>query len=141
MGVQGHARSGTEPDAGLHTAALDALGDPNRRAVLEIVAAGPVPVQAIADRLPISRPAVSRHLRLLEGAGLVEGETVGRQRLYRLRPEGMEAVRSYFAALWDEAAVRFRLAAENLPEHLPDHLPQQPPGPATGKPADPPGTS
>ncbi len=96
-----------------HAAALDALGDPNRRRILEIVAEGPVPVQAIADRLPISRPAVSRHLRLLKQAELVADEVVGTRRLYRLRPEGAEAVRAYFAELWGEAAVRFKLAADN----------------------------
>lgn len=96
-----------------HATALDALGDPNRRRILEIVAEGPVPVQAIADRLPISRPAVSRHLRLLKQAELVTDEVVGTRRLYRLRPEGAEAVRAYFAQLWGEAAVRFKLAADN----------------------------
>ena len=97
-------------------AALEALGDPNRRAVLEIIAAGPRPVQAIADRLPISRPAVSRHLRLLKEAGLVTHEAVGTQRVYRLRAEGVEAVRGYFEQLWSLAAVRYRLAAENVGE-------------------------
>ena len=97
-------------------AALEALGDPNRRAVLEIIAAGACPVQAIADRLPISRPAVSRHLRLLKEAGLVTDEAVGTQRVYRLRAEGVEAVRSYFEQLWSQAVVRYRLAAENVTE-------------------------
>ncbi|MDH4363529.1 MAG: metalloregulator ArsR/SmtB family transcription factor [Acidimicrobiia bacterium] len=99
--------------AELHAAALDALGDPNRRRILEIVAHGPVPVQAIADQLPISRPAVSRHLRLLKQAELVTDEVVGTRHLYRLRPEGAEAVRAYFAQLWGEATARFKLAADN----------------------------
>lgn len=105
--------------AELHAAALDALGDPNRRRILEIVAEGPVPVQAIADRLPISRPAVSRHLRLLKEAELVADEVVGTRRLYRLRPEGAEAVRAYFAQLWGEAAARFKLAADNTAPEQP----------------------
>ncbi len=99
--------------AELHAAVLDALGDPNRRRILEIVAEGPLPVQAIADRLPISRPAVSRHLRLLKRAELVTDEIVGTRHLYRLRSEGADAVRAYFAELWGEAAARFKLVADN----------------------------
>ena len=96
------------------SAALDALGDSMRRSIVELLAGGPASVQSIADRLPISRPAVSRHLRLLKQAELVIDEPVGTQRVYRLRPDGMEAVRAYFVQLWDEAAARYRLAAENL---------------------------
>ncbi len=98
---------------GRHAAALDALGDPSRRAILELLAAGPASVQSLADRLPISRPAVSRHLRLLRTADLVSDTAVGAQRVYRLEPGGAEAVRAYFEQLWGEAAPRFRLAAEN----------------------------
>jgi DNA-binding transcriptional ArsR family regulator len=94
--------------------ALEALGDANRRAILEIIAGGPVSVQAIADRLTISRPAVSRHLRLLKAAELVDDEAVGTRRIYRLRAEGVEAVRAYFEQLWGEAATRYRLAVENV---------------------------
>jgi DNA-binding transcriptional ArsR family regulator len=98
----------------LHAAALNALGDPNRRRILEIVSAGPCPVHEIAAQLPISRPAVSRHLRLLKAAELVEDQTSGAERIYRLRPEGVAAVRAYFEQVWGEAANRFRLAADNL---------------------------
>ncbi len=98
---------------GLHRAALDALGDPNRRAIVEILSAGGRSVQEIADQLPISRPAVSRHLRLLKGAGLVDDAADGTRRIYQLRDEGVEAVRRYFAEVWDEAIVRFRIVAEN----------------------------
>jgi DNA-binding transcriptional ArsR family regulator len=98
---------------GLHQAALDALGDPNRRAIVEILSAGGRSVQEIADQLPISRPAVSRHLRLLKGAGLVADEADGTRRVYRLREEGVEAVRRYFAEVWDQAIARFRIVAEN----------------------------
>ncbi|MBX3284324.1 MAG: metalloregulator ArsR/SmtB family transcription factor [Acidimicrobiales bacterium] len=94
--------------------ALEALGDPNRRAILEILAGGPSSVQGIADRLPISRPAVSRHLRLLKEAELVADHPHGTQRRYELRAEGVEAVRAYFAQVWGEAAARFTLTAENL---------------------------
>ena len=99
----------------LPAAALDALGDPNRRAILEILASGPSSVQGIADRLPISRPAVSRHLRLLKEAQLVTDEAAGAQRLYQLRAEGVDAVRSYFERLWGETTRRYRLAVQNTP--------------------------
>ena len=95
------------------TEALDALGDPTRSAIVEQLAHGPASVQAIADRLPVSRPAVSRHLRLLKDAGLVSDEAVGTRRVYRLEPDGVAAVRAYFERLWSEASARFRLLAEN----------------------------
>src|SRR5262245_53675240 len=97
----------------LSAAALEALGDANRRAIVEILATGPTSVGAIADRLPISRPAVSRHLRLLKDAALVTDEAVGTQRVYALRPEGVLAVRAYFEQLWGDAVTRYRLTAEN----------------------------
>ena len=86
----------------LHRDALDALGDANRRAIVEILASGERSVQEIADQLPISRPAVSRHLRLLKQAGLVSDETQGTRHMYGLRPEGVEAIREYFADVWGE---------------------------------------
>jgi len=100
--------------AELHRDALDALGDANRRAIVEILSGGGRSVQEIADRLPISRPAVSRHLRLLKQAGLAIDEPDGTRRVYRLRDEGVEAVRAYFAQVWDEAETRFRIVAENI---------------------------
>jgi DNA-binding transcriptional ArsR family regulator len=92
---------------------LDALGDANRRAIVEILSGGGRSVQQIADRLPISRPAVSRHLRLLKQAGLVIDESRGTRRVYRLRDDGVEAIRQYFADTWDNAIARFRIVAEN----------------------------
>ena len=71
-------------------------------------------MQEIADRLPISRPAVSRHLRLLKESGLVEEEPQGTRRIYRVREEGMLAVQAYLEQVWGDAAARFRIAAENL---------------------------
>lgn len=94
--------------------ALDAMGDPTRRAIVEVLAAGPASVQSIADRLPVSRPAVSRHLRLLRDADLVADEAEGTRRIYHLRPEGVAALRAYFDRLWTEASARFRLTVENL---------------------------
>ena len=97
----------------MQAAALDALGDPTRRAIVEILAEGPSSVQAIADRLPVSRPAVSRHLRLLKAAELVTDEAVGAQRRYELRPEGVLAIRRYFEQLWGDAARRYQVSVDN----------------------------
>jgi len=93
---------------------FEALGDPNRRAIVELLAAGTGrSVQELADSLPISRPAVSRHLRLLKEAGLVREEPVGTRRIYRLHDQGIEAVRAYLERVWGEAAARFTLVASN----------------------------
>jgi DNA-binding transcriptional ArsR family regulator len=92
---------------------FDALGDPNRRAIVELLAGGDRSVQQLADALPISRPAVSRHLRLLKEAGLVVEEPRGTRRIYRLHDEGVAAVRGYLERVWGDAAGRFRLVAEN----------------------------
>ena len=96
---------------------FDALGDPNRRAIVELLGAGGRSVQELADLLPISRPAVSRHLRLLKRAGLVREEPVGTRRIYRLHDEGIEAVRAYLAEVWGDAAARFALLASNTSRH------------------------
>jgi DNA-binding transcriptional ArsR family regulator len=93
-----------------------ALGDGNRRAILEELSRGDRSVRELADALPISRPAVSRHLRLLKEAGLVTDRAEGTRRLYRLHDDGIVAVRDYLEQLWGDAAARFRIAAENTPE-------------------------
>lgn len=92
---------------------FDALGDSNRRAIVELLGAGDRSVREIADALPISRPAVSRHLRLLKSAGLVIDEPRGTRRVYKLHDQGVEAVRAYLAGVWGDAGTRFRLFAEN----------------------------
>ena len=92
---------------------FDALGDPNRRAIVEVLGAGARSVQEIADVLPISRPAVSRHLRLLKRAGLVVEEPLGTRRIYALHDQGIEAVQAYLEQVWGDAAARFRLVARN----------------------------
>ena len=92
---------------------FDALGDPNRRAIVELLGTGDRSVRELADELPISRPAVSRHLRVLKAAGLVTDRADGTRRLYRLHDEGIDAVRGYLEQVWGEAAARFRLVAEN----------------------------
>ena len=79
---------------------FEALGDPNRRAIVELLGAGERSVREIADELPISRPAVSRHLRLLRLAGLVVEEPRGTRRIYRLRDDGVIAIRGYLERVW-----------------------------------------
>jgi DNA-binding transcriptional ArsR family regulator len=95
---------------------FDALGDANRRAIVELLRTGDRSVRELADALPISRPAVSRHLRLLKEARLVSDRAEGTRRLYRLHDEGIAAVRDYLEQVWGEAAARFRLLADNTPE-------------------------
>jgi DNA-binding transcriptional ArsR family regulator len=92
---------------------FEALSDPNRRAIVELLGAGARSVGEIADTLPISRPAVSRHLRLLKEAGFVVEEPKGTRRIYRLHDEGLEAVQAYLQQVWGDAAARFRIVAEN----------------------------
>ena len=93
--------------------AFEALGDPNRRAILELLHDGGRSVGELAAALPISRPAVSRHLRLLKEAALVADVAVGTRRIYHLDGHGVEAVQQYLVEVWGEAAPRFRLVAEN----------------------------
>lgn len=92
---------------------FEALGDANRREILRVLGESEHSVQEIAETLPISRPAVSRHLKLLAGAGLVSSERRGTRQVYQLREEGVLAVRDYLERVWGDAGVRFRLLAEN----------------------------
>jgi DNA-binding transcriptional ArsR family regulator len=105
------------PDRVIRVAAagdpFEALGDPNRRAILRLLSDGDKPVQEIAAAMPISRPAVSRHLRLLKDAGLVVEQARGTRRIYHLQNDGLHAVQAYLEGVWGEAAARFRLLAEN----------------------------
>ncbi len=96
--------------------ALTALGDPTRRAIFERLAGGPLSVGAIARDLPVSRPAVSQHLRVLKHAGLVRDRPVANRRLYSLDPRGVAGLRSYFDEFWNHALGAFKTAAENLEE-------------------------
>lgn len=82
---------------------LDALGDPTRREILERLAAGPLAVGEIARLVPVSRPAVSQHLRVLKDSGLVTDRAEGTRRLYQVDPEGLAAVRDYFEQHWTKA--------------------------------------
>jgi DNA-binding transcriptional ArsR family regulator len=92
---------------------FEALGDPNRRAIVELLGTGDRSVQELADALPISRPAVSRHLRLLREAGLVVEAPRGTRRIYRLHDEGVDAVRAYLARVWGEAGDGLRMVSDD----------------------------
>lgn len=92
--------------------AFVALADPTRRQVFERLAKKTLSVQEIADGLPVSRPAVSQHLRVLEQAGLVTYTREGTRNLYRIDPRGLEAMRNYLDRFWDRALAAFKAAAE-----------------------------
>jgi DNA-binding transcriptional ArsR family regulator len=93
-------------------AALTALADPTRRAIFELVAEQASAVGELARRLPVSRPAVSQHLRVLKDAGLVVDHPVGTRRVYAIDPDGVDALRRYFDRFWDKALTAFANAAE-----------------------------
>ena len=99
-------------DGMLHAKALDCLGDPTRRLVFERLRAGPLSVGEIARDMPVSRPAVSRHLALLRKAGLVIDRPVGTKRVYYIDPRGLSAVRAWFDQFWDQALVSFQAEVE-----------------------------
>jgi DNA-binding transcriptional ArsR family regulator len=86
---------------------LDALGHQTRRDILALLKEAALPVGDIAERLPISRPAVSKHLRILEHAGLVEYTASGTRNIFRLRAQGFDAAQAYLASFWDEALNNF----------------------------------
>lgn len=102
-----------------HTAranrALACLADPTRRRVFERLRAGPMAVGALARGLPVSRPAVSQHLRALKTAGLVHEKPDGTQRIYAIRPDGLAALRRYLDRFWDDVLVAYKEALENEP--------------------------
>jgi DNA-binding transcriptional ArsR family regulator len=91
---------------------LAALADPTRRAVFESLREGPIAVGAIAARLPVSRPAVSQHLRVLADARLVTSTPVGTRRLYAIDPEGLVGLRAWVEGFWTDALARFKALAE-----------------------------
>jgi DNA-binding transcriptional ArsR family regulator len=96
--------------------ALDALGDPTRRQIFELVADRPRAVGELAGELPVSRPAVSQHLRVLKDAGLVDDRPDGARRIYALHPDGIAALRAYLDGFWDRSLIAFRTAAERQPK-------------------------
>ena len=91
---------------------MDALGDPTRRAIFEQLRSGPRSVGEIAADLPVSRPAVSQHLRVLKEAGLVTERRYGTRRLYRLDPNGLGELRRYVEEYWTQALAAFKEEAE-----------------------------
>lgn len=95
---------------------LDALGDPTRRQVFELLRAGPRSVGDLAVGLPVSRPAVSQHLRVLEEAGLVTHRREGTRHLYELDSSGVVELREWVDGFWSEALARFKAVAETKGE-------------------------
>ncbi len=89
---------------------MDALGDPTRRRIFELLQRGPRAVGELAGELPVSRPAVSQHLRVLKEAGLVTERRAGTRRIYRLDPEGLGELRAYFDTFWTSALESFGAA-------------------------------
>ena len=102
--------------AAYRTNGLTALGDPTRRAIFERLAAGPLAVGELAKDLPVSRPAVSQHLKVLKEAGLVTDRAVGARRMYQLDPKGIGAVRAYLDQFWNQALSAFKEATERPTE-------------------------
>jgi DNA-binding transcriptional ArsR family regulator len=90
---------------------LTALGDPTRRAIFERLARGPSAVGELAREFPVSRPAVSQHLKVLKDAGLVTDRRDGNRRLYSVDPQGVDAMRAYFDSFWTDALAAFERAA------------------------------
>jgi len=90
---------------------LDVLGDPTRRRIFERLRGGPLPVGELAADLPVSRPAVSQHLRVLKEAGLVVDRKVGTRRLYEVAPDGLQGLRDWFDDFWSEALAAYKDAA------------------------------
>ncbi|MET0310393.1 MAG: metalloregulator ArsR/SmtB family transcription factor [Sphingomonas sp.] len=99
--------------------ALDALADPTRRAVFERVAKGPAAVGAIAEGLPVSRPAVSQHLKVLKDAGLVAETAEGTRRIYRIDPRGLGALRQWLDGFWASTLADFQAYANSQAEEDP----------------------
>ena len=96
--------------------AWSALGDPTRRAIFELVADRPSAVGELARQLPVSRPAVSQHLRVLKDAGLVVDRAVGTRRVYRVDPDGLAALRADLEQFWGKALAAYKAAVEQSPK-------------------------
>jgi DNA-binding transcriptional ArsR family regulator len=92
---------------------MSALGDPTRRAIFELLADGPRPVGEIARDLPVTRPAVSQHLKVLKDAGLVLGEPIGTRRIYRVNPDGLAELRRDLERFWGNALAAYKDAVEH----------------------------
>jgi DNA-binding transcriptional ArsR family regulator len=97
--------------------ALVALADPTRRQVFEQLRSGPKSVGTLAATMPVSRPAVSQHLKVLRAAGLVDDRPRGARRIYFLDPRGLAALRAWLDEFWNEALAAFRTEVERTPDH------------------------
>jgi DNA-binding transcriptional ArsR family regulator len=93
-------------------AQFEALGDATRRAILARLADGPLPVGEIARDFPMSRPAISQHLRVLKRAGLVTDSAAGTRRLYAVNPDAIDSLRKYFDVFWARALAAFKKKVE-----------------------------
>ena len=101
--------------AAYQTAALEALGDPTRRAIFERLADHPCAVGELAAELPVSRPAVSQHLKVLKEAGLVVAQHLGNRRVYRVDPDGLSGLREQLDLFWSKALTAYKAAVEEQP--------------------------
>jgi len=99
-----------------YQSAWTALGDPTRKAIFELLADRPRPVGELAGELPVSRPAVSQHLRVLKDAGLVVDQAVGTRRIYRLDPDGLAVLRADLDRFWGKALAAYKGAVEQPAE-------------------------
>jgi DNA-binding transcriptional ArsR family regulator len=95
---------------------IEALGDPTRRAIFERLAQGSAAVGELAQVVPVTRSAVSQHLKILKGVGLVSDRAVGTRRVYTVDPEALAALREYFDAFWHQSLAAFARAAEHTKE-------------------------
>ena len=98
-----------------HDVQLDALGDATRRAIVARLADGPLPVGELAREFPISRPAISQHLRVLKDARLVVDRADGTRRMYALNPDAFDALRAHFDGYWNRALAAFKRRVETHP--------------------------
>jgi DNA-binding transcriptional ArsR family regulator len=95
---------------------MEALGDPTRLAILQSLARRPLAVSELAETLPVSRPAVSQHLKVLKDARLVNDRKAGTKRIYEVNPEGIALLREHFDKLWEQALAAFQMSAEKTKE-------------------------
>lgn len=110
-------------------AVFDALGEPVRRRILELLHEGPSPVGQLADRLPVGRPAVSKHLRVLSDAGLIDHRSVGTRNLYSLAPGGLVAAQQWLVGIWDTVLGAYAVEVEKVSDAERNH---KAPGPRRG---------
>ena len=94
--------------------AIGALGDPTRRAIFECLARQPMAVGQLSAELPVTRPAVSQHLKVLKQAGLVTDQAAGTRRIYRINSDGVRAIHAYLDQMWSQALAGFQLAAQQI---------------------------